>query len=102
MSTRIASLGKGRTQRWGNGPGFESIGAHTGHQELPFAEQRCIFFAPDLLHEAQTGAVQFKHLRGNPQFIVQSRWRVIARLAGVDHEQQVVLRQCRLGKTQCA
>lgn len=55
----------------GNGPGFESVGAHGGHQELPLAEQHFILCSPHLLHEAQAGTIQFKYLRGYPQLVVK-------------------------------
>ena len=84
----------------GEWPGFESVGAHGGHRELPFAEQCFILFPPDLLHEAQAGAVQFKHLRGHPQFVVQPRRRVVTRFAGVNYEQQVLAGKLGLGKPQ--
>ncbi|EGH18406.1 hypothetical protein Pgy4_36175, partial [Pseudomonas savastanoi pv. glycinea str. race 4] len=51
--------GKGRSQSFGNGPGFKTIGAYTRHQELPFTEQRCIRRPPDLLLKAQADTVQF-------------------------------------------
>lgn len=62
------------------------MGAHTGHQKLPFAEQHVIRSPPDLLLEAQADTVQFDDIGTYHQLVVQSRRRVVARFAGMHDE----------------
>src|SRR5471032_2364779 len=100
MCTRAALAGKGRLQSFWNGPGFQTFGVYTRHQELPFTEQRCIRGPPDLLHKAQAGTVQFGYFRADQQLVVQSRRLVITRLAGMHDKQQVLVSQWGLGKPQ--
>lgn len=88
------------SQRLGNGPGFQVVGAHTGHQKLPFAEQHIIRSPPDLLTKAQAGTVQCDYIGADHQLVIQTCRRVITRFGRMHDEQQALTGKRRLGITQ--
>src|SRR5690606_21602661 len=63
--------GEGCTQRLGDGTGFQTVGPHAGHHELPLAEQHLIRRPPHLLTKTQAGAVQLHHLGRDENLVVQ-------------------------------